>query len=521
MSSNIATQGRLWTHQDDESRDARLSVLLLATVLAALLRFFALGDHPLWIDEFLTWKRLHPVTGAGFLEQVQDSFQSPLLLAMLWPWTRGELSELVMRIPSAVAGVAMVPLFGVLAGRLTNGRTAEWAVLLMAVSPFTIWFSQDARGYSLALLGSIVATLVLVRMMRDGPTYRTAIGYGIVSGLAMLANNSVLFLVLAHALTVLIHTFPRRGRDWLIWATAFGLAGAIILPWLLKATGVLAVDRLAPGADSGQALRGDTTFSPLALPFAFHSFLYGFSFGPSLFELHSPDRLALLKNALPLLVPAWLVGAFLVVGGWWRMPLRSRLMIMIWIVVPVLCVTILAVRNIKPFNPRYLAVVMPLVLLMLAHGAASWGRPGRMAALLCVGFTLVATGGYLGHARYAREDIRSAVVAIEAESYPGEPVLVPVVSGLYGLYASDQANIVDFWGCPVVRNSEMARQSLADRFAGSNSGWLVLCRSWDLDPANRWPLALALSGEVEEFGQWPGVTVLRWQRTTGMDGSGE
>ena len=508
-------------HQHDESQDARLSVLLLATFLAALLRFFALGDHPLWIDEFLTWKRLHPATGAGFIEQVQDSFQSPLLLSLLWPWTRGELSELVLRIPSAIAGVALVPLFGILVGRITSRRTAEWAVLLMAVSPFTIWFSQDARGYSLALLGSIVATLVLVRMMREGPTFRTAIGYGLASGLAVLSNNSVLFLITAHALTVLIYAFPRRGREWLIWATAFGLAGILILPWLLKATGVLAVERLAPGAASGQSLRGETTFSPMALPFAFHSLLYGFSFGPSLFELHSPDRMTLLKNALPLLAPAWLVGAFLVVGGLWKMPSRLRLMIMIWIVIPVACVTFLAVRNVKAFNPRYLAVVMPLVLLLLAHGAASLGRLGRMAALICFVFTLVATGGYLGFERYAREDIRSAAVAIEAVSLPGEPVLVPVVSGLYGLYASDHANIVDFWGCPVVRNSEMADQSLAERFVGYDSGWLVLCRSWDLDPGNRWPVALALSGEVEEFGQWPGVTVLRWKRTAGIDGSGE
>jgi len=497
---------------ETDSMSPRLGVLLLATLLAALLRLTSLGAHPLWIDEFLTWKMLHPLGGHGFLEQIRDGFQSPLLLAILWPWTRGDLSETVLRLPSALAGVLTVPLFGLLAARLAGRRTGEWAVLLLAISPFHLWYSQDARGYALAVLGATVATLVLLRMLRRGPTPGAAIGYGLAAGLSVLANNSVLFLIAAHGVSVLVWRLPRRGRDWGLWSLAFGLAGLIVLPWLFRAAGVLAVDRLMPGASAGPALRGETTFSPLALPFAFHSFLYGFSLGPSLFELHRPERLDILQRSLPLLLPAWLIGGLLVARGWWRLRADTRWMLTVWIMIPVLVVTFLAVRNVKAFNPRYLAVIMPLVILLWAHGASSLNRWRRGLAIAGLVFVLLATGGYLGAERYAREDIRSAAVAIAAVATQEEVVLVPVVSGLYSLYDPGSATVVEFWDSPIVHDMTTARETLALRLEGRDSGWLVLCRSWDLDPGDRWPRALASLGDVSEFGHWPGVTVLHWRR---------
>lgn len=497
---------------EDPPRDSRPLVLLLATALAALLRWPGLGDHPLWIDEFLTWKLLDPARGVDFAEQVRDAYQSPLLIALLWPLTRDGLSEWALRLPSAVAGVATVPLFGILADRLAGRRTGEWAALLLAVSPFHLWYSQDGRGYALLMLWAVAATLALVSMLRRGPTAGGALGYAACAGLMILSNNSGLLLVAAHGLGVLLLATPRSRRDWGLWALACGGAVLLASPWLLRASGILAVDRLAPGAAVGAALASGQPFTPLALPFTLHAFWYGFSLGPSLFELHRPDRMDLVVRALPLLAPAWLAAGALTLSGWWRLPARTRWLTALWTVVVFALVVLLAVRNVKAYNARYAAAVMPLVLLWTAHGVTSLGRPGRWLGVVALAFALVATGGYLGHDRYAREDVRSAAAWIDVHGTPDEPVLAPVVSGLYELYAQETRTVVPFWGEAQVRDAAAARALLERHLAGADAAWLLLCRSWDLDPGDRLPAALAELGDVREAGRWPGVRLLHWTR---------
>ena len=497
---------------EDAPERARPLVLVLATVLAALLRWPGLGDHPLWIDEFLTWKMLDPATGAGFLEQVRDSYQSPLLIALLWPLTRDGLHEWALRLPSALAGVAAVPLFGLLADRLAGRRAGEWAAVLLAVNPFHLWYSQDGRGYALLMLWAVVATLALSSMLRRGPSPARALGYALSAALMILSNNSGLLLVAAHAVSVLLLAPPRTRGAWGAWSLAFGGAALLVSPWLLVASGILAVERLAPGAATGPGLSSGEGFTPLALPFTLHSFWYGFSLGPSLFELHRPDRVELLKQALPVLAPAWLTAAALTLAGWWSLRPRLRVATAVWTLVVLGLVVLLALRNVKAYNARYAAAVLPMALLWLACGAARPERWARGLAVVALAFALVSSVGYLAVDRYQREDVRAAAGWIDAHGQAADTVLVPVVSGLYRLYDAGGHPVAPFWDTPRIRDAEAARAALADALDGVDTAWLLLCRSWDLDPGDRLPAALAELGAVREAGTWPGVRLYAWTR---------
>lgn len=365
-----------WASGSDTA-EARVSpgFLIMATALGAVLRLYLLTGQSLWVDEMLTWQTIRPGIAAGFLEQILDSIQGPLYMAVTWPLLRLQDSALMLRLPSAVAGIATIPLFGLFVSRLMGGRAARLAVLLLALNPFHVWYSQEGRGYAFLMLFSVLMGLAILSLARKNSGYGQASLFALACAGAVWSNLGGMFLWAAMGLAVLLFQFPVTGRRWGLWGLAFGAGLLLVSPWLLKASGIWAVDRILPGSGTGDALRGETTFSFLAWPYTLQTFFYGYSLGPSLRELHQPDRLAIMRAAWPwLLLGAVPVGVGLLTGivraGKKRGPL------LVWILVPILILTFLAVRNVKPWNPRYVAMVFPWVLCLTAWGLAGLPRRG-------------------------------------------------------------------------------------------------------------------------------------------------
>jgi uncharacterized membrane protein len=131
-------------------------------VLGAALRFYHLGHESLWTDEILSvelarrpWPALLPAT--------QEDGHPPLYLTVLrlWIGAFGD-GETGVRSLSAVIGVATLAAFFALAARLMTMRGALLATLLLACSPYHIYYSQEARNYALLLLLTIVSYVALL-----------------------------------------------------------------------------------------------------------------------------------------------------------------------------------------------------------------------------------------------------------------------------------------------------------------------------------------------------------------------
>lgn len=503
-----------WLRPEGGPQGERLSgrFLLLITLIAAAARLYRLGFQPLWVDEEMTWSMLRPGAGLDFWEQLRDQIQGPLYLALTWPLARLGFSEAWLRLPAALAGIAAVPALALLAQRLAGGRTARLAGLLLALSPFHLWYSQEARGYTLLMLGAVLASLAFLRLVeRPGPGRAAA--YAAAAAVVGWSNLSGLSLIAAHFLTLVVSGRPAGRRAWGWCLGAFAAAGAAVAPWLLQASGILAVGRLVPGAEVGPALRGATTFSPFAYPFTIYSFFFGFSLGPSLAELHAVDRLAVLRPHWPLLAAAGLVTATVLVAGAARLGRRSAVRLGLWIGVPLLLTGLMAWRNFKPFNPRYLAAVAPLVLLVAAHGLASLPRRlGRLAGVALLALSLWSLYNYHADPRYAKEDLRDAGSWLSGRSDPGDPVLVPVVTNVFSLYYPGPGQVVPFWEQPPVATLGEARALLRAKMGGAARGFLVLSRAWEIDPGGLLPDALAAEATVTETAVFPGVRVFAWRR---------
>jgi len=371
---------------DDEARDRQhpgWGFLILLTILALALRVLRLDGMSLWVDEIFTWNLVAPGPGAAFVPNIMDAYQGPLYHAAAWPLVRIAETASMLRLPSALAGALSVPLVGLFTARLWGRGAGRTATVLMLLSPFSLWYSQEARGYSFLIFFGAASGLALLDALRLGLTPARAVGMALLVFGGLASNFAFLFLLVAFGLTVLLLAPPRCLRDWMLWAVALGGGLLLAAPWLLKAAGIWEVGRVVPGADTGQALRGETTFSLWALPFTGFSLFYGFSLGPSLAELHAVDRLAVVRGHGVLIGLAAVLVAIPLLTAVSRLG-RGRWMTVLWIVVPLVGVVLLAMRNVKPYNVRYVAVVLPWLLALVAAGldrlAASDAECGHRAA---------------------------------------------------------------------------------------------------------------------------------------------
>ncbi len=144
-----------------ERRGVQLAALALITALAALLRFYKLGAWSFWGDELLT------------VVDVPDGFNFELLRRSLMLSTIqaviGQLgvSEWSARLAPAIVGVLSAPILYFPVRRMLGPAVALLFALLLAVSPWHLYWSQNARYYVLLLLFYTLALLFLYCGLRE------------------------------------------------------------------------------------------------------------------------------------------------------------------------------------------------------------------------------------------------------------------------------------------------------------------------------------------------------------------
>jgi len=197
------------------------------TGLAAVLRFARLGTWSLWIDEANTLWLTQYLSG----KRPTDAY--PLFF-----WLERQMvdafgtSEFALRLLPALLGIASVPLLYLLFRRAAGERAAFWAALLMALSPWHVFWSQNARYYTLLL----VIALFLYRLAWDwwerGGRLRL---YGVIGlgGPGLLTQYSLALAWPALAVYPLFARWASGGRDpRFAWRRVALFAGALALPVL-------------------------------------------------------------------------------------------------------------------------------------------------------------------------------------------------------------------------------------------------------------------------------------------------
>jgi uncharacterized membrane protein len=210
--------------------------LAALTILAAVLRLSTLHLQSFWYDEAFTPVHvLHPSLWATLRSVVHTENTPPLWYAIAWADARVlGTGEVALRLPSALAGIATVPVAWAIGRELTARRvTAIAAAAFVAVNPLLVWYSQEARAYALFVLLAAVAMLCFLRALQRPSPGRMA-AFALSGALAMLSHYFAVFLLVP--MVIWLVWDPARRRVALPAIAALALVGAALLP-LISAQG--------------------------------------------------------------------------------------------------------------------------------------------------------------------------------------------------------------------------------------------------------------------------------------------
>jgi len=464
-------------------------VLFGLVVLGAFLRFYRIDAQSLWIDELFT---IGAAEIGGHLgpREFFGNVQGPLHALIVNLVARISDSEFALRSISAFFGVGLIPVAYALGKSIVDRRTGLVAALLVCVSPFAIWYSQELRNYALLMFLSGLATLFAWRVSaRAGRSWAP---YVVAATLSIYSNLSGAFLAISHALFTAIRS-AATGRGFRRAMIAFGVVALLAVPlayglfrWANRPE-VAENVRFAPEAEAHEVTRAETAFSPVVVPYSVFSMGYGFSLGPSVRELHGGDPMGAVFDEIAVVGPASLVLLAAILLGLRRLADRRgglSLALLVFLV-PLACTFALALLNLKPVNPRYLAVAFPMLTVTMAAGVVSLKRP--VAVLLCgllVLFCGLSLWGHYFDTRYWKEDIRSAAYYVGANEQPGDIVLVPVVRDVFNHYYGGCAERFVFYRGQA-ESREAVRSRIEHHVGRATRLWYVAAREWKCDPAGR------------------------------------
>ena len=372
-------------------------VLFVLIVVAAVLRILATRND-LWLDELISLKIAQSVKTAWQIFTTVHSDNNHYLNTTYLYFVKGYADGAACRYLSVLWGVELVP-----AGYWLLARRSQLEALLLAgllaFSYPLIHFSSEARGYSGALLGLVLACGAVSRWLAEDRRLfflRTIYSAGMVLALLSHLTAALVWFAFVAGSLIAVVGRPQRGK-WLGQWVAFNTLPAVVLL-------VLYFFDLRYLSELGG--------SPMSVPYGL-SRLLALGMGWPAKDANSVSIL---------IVPL----AALIV---WQLSRERKSGEALWIllaavyVLPLLCT--LAMRP-TFFSPRYFLVLLPFFYVPLAMLAARLARVprGRVAvglllalflagqARLYVEFLQVGRGQYRAALTYMMEHSGAADVTV-------------------------------------------------------------------------------------------------------------
>ncbi|MEZ4667150.1 MAG: glycosyltransferase family 39 protein [Anaerolineae bacterium] len=213
---------------------ANLMVLCGILLLAFLIMVWGLQQDSLWNDEAWTAWAIRSPYLYTILERVRGDVHPPLYFLVMGALNHmsGD-SVLALRWPSALFGMLGLAATYAAGRRLFNRRTGVAAVVVLASHSFFVYYTREARMYSLLLALGAITTLLYWRWLQR-PTWWRGAAYGLTLAVLLYTHYAGLLIIATHAahlVLTIITPGPNRIR-WLQVPLPYTFGAILFAPWL-------------------------------------------------------------------------------------------------------------------------------------------------------------------------------------------------------------------------------------------------------------------------------------------------
>ena len=490
--------------------------MIVILLIALAVRAYGLTFHSLWFDEVMStiWaaRPAGEIWRVG-LALVQDK-HPPLYYLALHGWTAlfGPGDGAVRALGVIIGALAVLPAYGI--GVTLGGRRAgAFGALLVALNPFLVWYSQEARMFMPATTCALVGLYGVLRSSycvtpgRDAQLETSTMQYAIrnttTSAALMIAGLTAAlytylfsaFLLPVAAAWVVWGWWQGRRTSGAGWRLAVGLAALVAVTILF-----MPLARAAWQVSGGEAQPGQ--------PFM--------AMGPALWRMLQVYAVGWLgRPALGLTAAGIGAIGLLVAGVLAPHPPTARRVVTtevvgpgafpgLWLLLPLLLGGLLLARDRTVFaETRYFIFLAPALCLAWGRGIA-WVWESRRAAgialaALVFGVTLAALPANWSPAN-RREAWREIAAYVQVHAGPNDAILIQpdYVRPAFERY---------FNGTQPIFQPFTGRLSAPEQVDGPLAGldgygtvWVIQSHHQDLDPENlvvgwfaaRYPLATEL-----------------------------
>ncbi len=472
------------------------ALVLLTAFVAYGLRTATLTAQSMWIDEVMALE----FTEGSFAETmntiVQPQHNGPLFYLLLYLWRQvvGD-TDFAVRYLSVVLSVLTLPLMYRWAKGLAGRRGALVAVWLLAFSPFSLWYAQEAKMYALHVFAVVASSLALLEAFRCGRWWRWAL-YGLLTPVVLYSHFfGALLLASQGAVAVLLGW--KRWKRLLAYAGTMAVVVAVHLP--LIGIGLRVLQNYQP-QERWRFFVGLGTVLPDLV-------------GRFFFRVPEYD------------LPWWqlLLAGGLIVGGGVAAALSRRKGPVVALLQATLPIALFyGVSFVVPvYSAKYLSAALPSVLVLVAVAVIGLARLWKPACLLLIALGMLMVGGIvrdLTDPAVQRGDWR--FVADYVEGHEGSNDIV-IVYAEYAVNAFERyyegLSEVSVPPAAVIHDPWEYYRTLAEEY---DRLWLILYHDRAAAPEN-----LLQAGVQEQYpmmtGQYPNggeIALLGYQLRTSYPG---
>jgi Predicted membrane protein len=185
-----------------------IQILIVLTIAGFFLRFYNLGYNSLWLDEATTYTYSSASFAGIWGLTAGGEFNPPLFYWIEHVMLVFGNSEAILRFVPALLGVLSIPVFYLVGKEFLDRNTGIIAAAACAVSPFLIYYSQEARAYAVMLFFVAIAMLFFLKAMKSGSWIQWVL-FGVFSALAFWTHFYAFVMIAALVLYALIVWAPK------------------------------------------------------------------------------------------------------------------------------------------------------------------------------------------------------------------------------------------------------------------------------------------------------------------------